>query len=388
MDNKLVKVKSDVTYFNDKSIINLIGDIVPYGSRMIYKNVCNFINTLALHPIYTLCGNHDTEYYQDYFGKVNYSLLSDNLLLVILDNSKRLFLEETLEFFKKTLAKYPRDNIVVMFHIPPPVKQTSNTINPGQWELVRDIYLPYKDKIRYFICGHVHSFVEDSVDNIPVIITGGGGARIEIVDNIISKNRINHHIVQLYFEDDILKYRYVNIDSVDYKVELEDKTLKEMLEVSFNKEVFAHFKYKYLSKKAIEQGRRGISKLFSALSDSEFYHAMNHYHVLDRAEELESAIKNSIAGEKWEIECMYKENFDYAKDKGHSLSQYTFNDARNAEIIHKKLLEKGEKILESSIDIPEQKYFTCSSCGYTFETDSSISRCPICGAPHDKIVKV
>lgn len=51
-------------------------------------------------PFYTLCGNHDTDYYMAYFGLENYLLVNDDLLIVILDNSKRIFETHTLKFLE------------------------------------------------------------------------------------------------------------------------------------------------------------------------------------------------------------------------------------------------------------------------------------------------
>ncbi len=81
---------------------------------------------------------------------------------------------------------------------------------------------------------------------------------------------------------------------------------------------------------------------------------------------------------------------EYAEDRKHSLAKYTFDDAGNAEKIHKQLLEQASEILnsENDIDIDISDYYTCSSCGYTFESPKNPFRCPIFGAPEDKILIV
>jgi len=417
MSNRLEKIEKSIIIRNDPGTVNLIGDpgcdglgagtmsifaraltcspadfsfiagdLVPYGSRGIYDNVCKFVNTLAAHPVYTLCGNHDTDFYEEYFGRRNYALVSENLLMIALDNSRRSFSPETLEFCRSTLEEYQRENIVILFHIPPPNPVTTNTVNPPEWETFREIYLPWRNRIRYFICGHVHSLIEFSCDGIPVIVTGGGGARIEPVNDRKIDTHAGHHIVQLYFDEQKrLNRRFINLESLDYSPEMADPKLREYLEDAWRNETAAHFRYKLLSEKARDEGWTGLAALFRALSDSEFRHAGNHYYVLNRNQTLTKDLQDSISSETREVETMYREYRDYAQEKQHSLARYSFNDALNAEKVHKELLERALEAVGSNEDIPVAAYYTCSSCGYTFETESPPARCPVCGAPGDKI---
>lgn len=69
----------------------ILGDLVPFGSEEFYKYIRGLIDDLSPHPVYALCGNHDTGYYARYFGLANYALAGEDLLLVALDNSKRVF---------------------------------------------------------------------------------------------------------------------------------------------------------------------------------------------------------------------------------------------------------------------------------------------------------
>src|SRR5512137_13482 len=69
----------------------ILGDLVPLGSEHFYKHIYGIINDVSQNPVYTLCGNHDTEYYGVYFGRRNYALVNEDLLFIILDNSKRIF---------------------------------------------------------------------------------------------------------------------------------------------------------------------------------------------------------------------------------------------------------------------------------------------------------
>lgn len=104
----------------------ILGDIVPIGYEIVYRSMTEFINTIAPYPVYSLCGNHDTNFYDKYFGLRNYLLVNDRTLLIILDNSKRKFEDNTLTFLRESLKNYSRNNILLLFHIPPP-----NSISPN-----------------------------------------------------------------------------------------------------------------------------------------------------------------------------------------------------------------------------------------------------------------
>ena len=367
----------------------IIGDMVPHGSKQIYENVVTFINSAAVHPVFTLKGNHDTKYFNEYFGSPNYGIAAENLLVLVLDNAGRVFTPEALDFCRNTLDNNPRENIIFAFHYPPPNPIAANSINPPEWESFREIYLPHLENIRYFISGHVHSLVESSIDNIPILITGGGGARIEPLGSEEVNGYIRHHIIRLSTDDTgTFSHKYIFLDDSNYEKETSDPVLKKKVESALQNEIFAHFKYRLMARNADEQGWSSLSMLFTALSDSEFYHASNHFSILNREQSLPADLTESIKNESFEVETMYKEYASYAKDHGHSLAQYTFSDALNAEKVHRELLTKAKDAVDHGRDIPPSSYFTCSSCGYTFETAESPNRCPVCGAPGDKILPV
>ena len=366
----------------------IVGDIVPVGSKQLYKNVTEFIGALSDKPTYSLCGNHDTDFYNEYFGLSNYVIYSNEVAFILLDNSKRIFDAESLELLKKALQKCNSENIVILFHIPPPNSFTKNSVNIEEWNKLRDIYLPSKDRIKYFICGHLHSYFEDKVDDIDLIVTGGGGARIEYVCDRIEKNNIRNHAVKLYFDKDRkLKHKYINLENISYNPELEDEKLKAYLETAFRNEAIAHFRYKLFAELTAERELSGLTKLFSALADSEYHHAKNHFSVLNERKSIREFIEDSIKNENYEINTMYKDYLAYAEEKNHGLAKYSFFDSLEAEKVHKPLLEEYLKLYTEEKNI-ESKYFTCTSCGYTFNIDNQPKRCPVCGAPQDKIKEV
>ena len=370
----------------------IIGDMVPYGSKKIYSNISEFINSYDSGPVYCLKGNHDTRYYDEFFGSPNYAISSPELLLIVLDNAARRFTPEALSFCRKALeeAADKADNIVLAFHYPPPNPIATNSVNPPQWKELQEIYAPFRDKLRYFIAGHVHTLVETECEGYPVLVSGGGGARIEAL-NPERKDSERHHRIRLYLNDrGTLSHEVVFLDELRYERELEDDTTRGNLEESLNGEIKAHFKYGMMAFKAKQEGRPALAELFNTLAESEFYHALNHYEVLGLSAPFAKEIEKAIRDEAHEIETMYPAYSAYAKERGQSLARYTFEDAMNAEAVHKGMLERAREELKEKQDISEKSYYVCSSCGYTFELEPQTDpprRCPVCGAPQDKILE-
>ncbi|OGV54749.1 MAG: hypothetical protein A2X49_09520 [Lentisphaerae bacterium GWF2_52_8] len=163
--------------------------------------------------------------------------------------------------------------------------------------------------------------------------------------------------------------------------------MKGYLSNAFQNECAAHVKYLLFAKDAEEKSLPGLAKLFRAAADAEFFHARNHLNALDGIKTAWENLQSSRERESYEIESMYKEYLDYASEKGWSLAMYSFHDALEAEKIHHRLFSEAIAAGEGK-DIEISRYFTCSSCGQTFKSDSAPLHCPVCGAPHDKIREV
>ena len=371
----------------DFSIV--LGDIVHRSITNLYASVIDFVNIVSQRPVYLLCGNHDTIHYDEHFGLRNYLLYNDKALFLFLDNSKRKFEENTLNFIKSNISKFKRKNIVILFHVPPPSAIGENTVKQEEWDKVKEIILPFKENIRYIICGHVHSYYEDKIEGTNLLVSGGGGAKIEFLNPKIDKQKAHHHIVKLYFNtEDILVHEHISLESFKYIKELEDKNTLNYLENAFTNESKAHIKYMLFAEEAEEKGFPGIAKLFRALSDSEYYHAKNHYYVLGNMDTILNNLSSARDGESFEINVMYKEYLDYCRKSKKGLSAYAFLDSLEAEKIHYKLISEALKSFLEGKNVEIVSYHTCTSCGYTFSGISSQVCCPVCGAPFDRIKEV
>lgn len=357
------------------------GDIVPNGARCFYESVTAMVDTALDKPIYMLCGNHDTEDYAAFFGEKNYFIYDDRLLLVVLDDSKRVFSQDSLELLERALKTCARDNIVLSFHIPPPNHVVRNSVSQGEWNKVLDVIEPYKARVRYILCGHIHSYFEDIVDGMRMISTGGGGARIENVENV---DPPFYHFVEFTFDGEG-KLTHEKKDVTFRGAADIPQEILSLLREAYVKECTAHVRYQLYAEESIRQQKPGLAKLFTAASDSEFYHARNYYFVMREFLNVGDAIRKSASYEDFEIRDFYKNALELAKSMNCGLPAYAFEDASEAEKVHMELFQSAIEASEKDGDIPELNYFTCTSCGYTFAGESANKICPVCGAPHDKI---
>ena len=169
----------------DDDITLIAGDLVPAGTKHFYKVIAEITEALAGNDVYALRGNHDTGAYTEYFGLKNYALLLEKFAVIVLDNAVRSFEEEGLALLEKVLAMEQVRQAVLVFHIPVPNHFILNCVSEEEFARLKAAYTPWKDKVKYLVCGHVHSRFVDEVDGIPLICTGGGGAMIEDVSKEI-----------------------------------------------------------------------------------------------------------------------------------------------------------------------------------------------------------
>jgi len=360
------------------------GDIVPNGTNRFYESITAMVDRSINKPIYMLAGNHDTLSYENFFGRKNYFLYNDNLLLIILDDSGHEFSEETLTVLRRAL-EYKRENIVLAFHIPPVNRITKNSINEDEWQKVHKIIMPFRENIRYILCGHVHSYFEDDIDGIKLIGTGGGGARMDEIPGIETPY---YHFVDFNFTSEGKLQHTLKFIGFKKNLPLHKQPVRDSLENAFAGESQAHVRYRIYAEDAIKNNKPGLAKLFMAAADSEYHHAKNFFYAMNEIKPVNELIASSADNENHEAQLLYPENAELAKKHNAGLAAYAFNDACEAEKVHLRLFREAQTVLATENDIPLKHYLTCTSCGLTFIGGANFKFCPVCGAPIDKIVPV
>ncbi|MDD5432052.1 MAG: metallophosphoesterase [Candidatus Omnitrophica bacterium] len=367
----------------------ILGDLVPFGLEEFYKHIYGIINNVSPNRVYTLCGNHDTDYYVTYFGLKNYILVNDDLLVVVLDNSKRFFEAETLDFLDESLKGYKRKNILILFHIPPPNNFSTNSMKVEEWRKLKPILDPYKNNIRYILAGHVHSFFEDNLDGYKIIVSAGGGARLEFFGRLPDKNSSFHHVLRFYFDKNSrLQYEYMSLADVSYGREIKNKKIEKYLDEAFRNEAMAHIRYQFFADDAHEKGFIGIEKLFLALSKSAFFHAKNYFSILNNLQGIGHNLKLSRKIEKADTAELLLKYLPYSIKANLPLARYAFGEAYGAKNNYSGLLPEAIKAYSKGEDIGQYGYYVCTSCGNTGRLEGELEHCPICGAPLDKIIRM
>ena len=246
----------------------IVGDLVPTGTNSYYQSINGITETVAENDVYVLRGNHDTGAYNDYYGLHNYALLADGFAIVVLDNALRKFEDEGLELLSQVLSMEEVSRVIIAFHIPVPNHFIGNSVSEEEYHRLKAVFEPWKEKVKYLLCGHVHSRFIDEVDGIPLICSGGGGAMIEDVSADIRASDVNHHIIHFYLENDKLNWRLQDLPDGCYAVERKDGVLKEKLEETVKAEMMAHLKYLTFADRARRGGFDKIANLFEALAES------------------------------------------------------------------------------------------------------------------------
>ena len=383
---EIMSIFNTALYESTGDFVLVGGDIVPNGTNRFYESITAMVDQSINKPIYMLAGNHDTLSYETFFGRKNYFLYNDDLLMVILDNSDRVFPEEALAVLRRAL-KYERDNILLAFHIPPVNQVTKDSVDAEEWQKVLEIINPYKQKIKYILCGHVHSYFEDDVNGIKLIATGGGGARMDEIPGIKTPY---YHFVEFYFDSEKqLKYTQKFVEFGKNRNSL-PPPVRDSLEHAFAGECQAQVRYRLYAEDALKNNKPGLAKLFLAASDSEYHHARNFYYAMNEFKPARDSVSESIVNEAHEVDTVYPDAASLAQQHRTGLAAYAFNDAREAEKVHLRLFKEAQDILANGNDIPDKRYLTCTSCGLTFAItgEANFQFCPVCGAPFGKIHEI
>lgn len=361
----------------EDDITLIAGDLVPIGNAHYYGSINELTESIAHNDIYVLRGNHDTGEYTEYYGRKNYALITKDFSVVVLDNAMRTFEEEGLELLKQVLEMEEVRQVIVAFHIPVPNHFIRNSVSEEEFSRLKEAYSSHKDKVKYLLCGHVHSRFEDVVDDIPLICTGGGGALIEDVSEDIRACDVEHHIVHFYMQDSVLRYRFENLSENGYEKERKVAILKENLEKTVANELMAHLKYLMFADRARRRGMEKAANLFEALAASEYHHARNFYSVIENPAPFGESVEKFVPGEEFEYQRFYKMMEEYAEEKEAPLTKQAYAGAAAAEKIHAALLKEAENIEEFN----RETVYVCPICGFVMTGDHIPDRCPVCGGP-------
>ncbi|MBF0337224.1 MAG: metallophosphoesterase [Nitrospirae bacterium] len=369
----------------------VLGDLVPVGTEKYFRQFIDIVNSNAKTPVFCVAGNHDVKEYDRFLGRKDYFIKAPNALLLIADNSRRYFTDATIQFIESTLRENAGDNVFVMFHIPPPNPFIQNNIAAEEWDKLKRATDEYKESIRLIFCGHVHSAFDYKIDGYRVIVTGGAGSRLDPIENTCLKANVHHTFKMVYkqgkWSPEITDIFFERTTPV-YDKDGADREILEGLMAAFSGESQAHRKYLLYAEIAGNHGLRGMEKLFRALSESEFIHAKNMLIASNQLGNTKANTVSAIEREKEEFTQIYPAYLETSGTNSSKRAYTAISAAMEAERVHHAMLSDALDKLTDGMDIPVEKYHTCTRCGYTHRGERAPSICPACGTDMFKFTEV
>jgi rubrerythrin len=163
-------------------------------------------------------------------------------------------------------------------------------------------------------------------------------------------------------------------------------TTQENLAVAFAGESQANRKYLAFAQAAEKEGYAQIARLFRAAADAETIHAHAHLRNMGGVGTTLENLEAAVAGETYEYTEMYPPMVEQARTEGHR-ARTMLGFANQAEKVHARLFGEALAALRAGKDLSRMDVYLCPVCG-DVEFGEPPEKCPICGAPRSKYVKV
>ena len=151
---------------------------------------------------------------------------------------------------------------------------------------------------------------------------------------------------------------------------------EENLKEAFAGESQANRTYLAFARRAADEYKEGIYKLFMAVAEAETVHALRHLSNLKGIKATKENLQKAISGEMHEFKTMYPKMITEAKEDGEKAAEITLTHAMEVEKVHHELFQQA---LDNMDDFPAQDYYICPACGHTAAKEPP-DRCPVCGA--------
>jgi len=161
---------------------------------------------------------------------------------------------------------------------------------------------------------------------------------------------------------------------------------EQNLKDAFAGESQANRKYLAFAKKAEQDGFANVARLFRTAAEAETVHALGHFDALGGVGSTADNLRAAISGETYEFTEMYPPMVKQAQAEGHQ-GKHMLRFALDAEQVHARLFKEALAAMKAGQDLSTMDVYLCPVCG-DIEFGAPPDKCPICGAPASKYVKV
>jgi rubrerythrin len=163
---------------------------------------------------------------------------------------------------------------------------------------------------------------------------------------------------------------------------------QENLQAAFAGESQANRRYLAFARKAQDEGRAQIAKLFRAAAAAETVHALAHLRALNGVGPTAENLKAAIAGEAYEFQSMYPQFVKTAEEEGQRTALGTLKNAMAVEKTHHALFTAALEAISAGKDLAPSEIWVCEVCGHTHVGVEAPERCPVCNALKKMFSKV
>jgi rubrerythrin len=163
-------------------------------------------------------------------------------------------------------------------------------------------------------------------------------------------------------------------------------TTNENLAVAFAGESQANRKYLAFARAAEKEGLPQIARLFRAAAEAETIHALGHLANMGGVGTTLQNLEAAVAGETYEFTEMYPPMVKTALAEGHK-GRHLLAYALAAEQVHARLFTEALAAMKAGKDLSTMDVYLCPVCG-DIEFGEPPEKCPLCGAPSARYVKV
>jgi predicted phosphodiesterase len=137
-------------------------------------------------PVYTVMGNHDVNgamealgdsEYCEYLGAPEYVFWCGSDAFVVMKDTDILFTPAQASRLDATLAglRPSARNIFIACHVPPYLASRAGRHCLPEEDSKRLMAVARRYQVAMLLCGHIHAHMEENVEDIPVVVSGGAG---------------------------------------------------------------------------------------------------------------------------------------------------------------------------------------------------------------------